>query len=215
MSPSCPTLISENLSRDAPKSLARPEVRASCESLLQQSHMNQLTSFVHRLRESLGQEFRIPYFDPLDGGVDAEVLFLLEAPGPKAVTSGFVSRNNPDESAKNFFLMNAAAGIERKRTVTWNVVPWYVGSGRKIRPVTASDVRQADEGLRMLLSLLCRLRFVALVGQKARYARRIIEVSRPDVQILEIPHPSPMFVNRAPGNRARLQTALLDLASRL
>lgn len=223
MSPSAPATLAENCLRNShqtssggtPKSLASPEVRAFRESLLRQSHINQLTSFVHRLRDASGPGFRIPYFDPLDGGMDAEVLFLLEAPGPKAVASGFVSRDNPDESAKNFFLMNAAAGIERKRTVIWNVVPWYVGSGRKIRPATAADVRQADEWLLALLSLLSHLRFVVLVGQKARYAKHQIEVSRPDVELLEIPHPSPMFVNRAPGNRERLQAALLDLSSRL
>ena len=40
----------------------------------------------------------IPHFDPLDGGSNAQVLFLMEAPGPKASASGFVSRNNPDET---------------------------------------------------------------------------------------------------------------------
>jgi hypothetical protein len=66
---------------------------------------------------------------------------LLEAPGGRAVGSGFVSRNNPDETAKNFFLLNQEAGLPRSRTVTWNVVPWYVGSGEKIRAVTDADIR--------------------------------------------------------------------------
>ena len=77
----------------------------------------------------MGEDHKIPQFDPLDGGIDAECLFLLEAPGPKAVNSGFVSRNNPDETAKNFFELNVGAGLERSKTITWNVVPWYVGSG--------------------------------------------------------------------------------------
>ncbi len=197
------------------KSLARPEVRALREQLLQQSHVIQLTSFVHRLRETVGQGFMIPNFDPLDGGTEAEVLFLLEAPGPKAIASGFVSRDNPDESAKNFLLANAAAGIDRRRTVTWNIVPWYIGSGRKIRPACAEDIRPAVHWLRELLLLLPRLRFAVCVGVKARHAKDLIEAFRPEVQMLEMPHPSPMFVNRAPGNRAKLQRALSELSSRL
>ncbi len=73
----------------------------------------------------------VPHFDPLDGGINARVLFLLEAPGAKAVASGFVSRNNPDETARNFFDLNMAAGIARRDTVCWNVVPWYIGTGTK------------------------------------------------------------------------------------
>jgi hypothetical protein len=62
----------------------------------------------------MGPDHAIPYFDPLDGGVGASVLFLLEAPGPRAVASGFISRDNPDETAKNFHEFNAAAGLARR-----------------------------------------------------------------------------------------------------
>ena len=41
---------------------------------------------------------------------DAAILYLLEAPGRRAIESGFVSRDNPDETAKNFFLLNIEAG---------------------------------------------------------------------------------------------------------
>ena len=85
--------------------------------------MAPLTEFVEVLRAEHGPDARIADFDPWDGGVDAEVLFLLEAPGPKAIASGFVSRNSPDESARNFHRANAEAGIARERTVTWNIVP--------------------------------------------------------------------------------------------
>ncbi|MGH7717468.1 MAG: hypothetical protein ACREON_01305 [Gemmatimonadaceae bacterium] len=96
-----------------------------------------------------GPEARVPDFDPWDGGTDAEVLYLLEAPGGKAVESGFISRNNPDETARNFFELNRAAGIPRQRTV-----------------------------IRIFLS----------------------------------PHPSPLFVNNAPGNRERILGILREVA---
>src|SRR6266581_3517335 len=112
---------------DKPKLLTDPQARVERRAQLQESHIAPLTAFVGALRHEGGPGVAIPYFDPWDGGVDAEILYLLEAPGPQAVASGFISRNNPDESAKNFFELNAEAKIPRKRTVTWNIVPWYIG----------------------------------------------------------------------------------------
>jgi hypothetical protein len=109
-------------------------------SLLREWHIAALTGLVNKAREESGKEKAKPFFDPLDGGVVARCLFLLEAPGPRAVASGFVSRNNPDESARNFFGLNREAGISRELTITWNIVPWHIGSGKKIRPAGRSDL---------------------------------------------------------------------------
>jgi len=160
----------------------------------------------------MGSTAAIPYFDPWDGGINAEVLFLLEAPGPKAVKAGFISRNNPDETAKNFFMLNEEAGIARERTVTWNVVPWYIGSGTRIRPANRTDITQGSTPLADLLALLPALRAVVLVGQKAGMARRVIGDLLPHVRVFDTPHPSPLFVNNKPENRARLLAALKDVA---
>jgi hypothetical protein len=91
---------------DQPKLLANVEARNVRHSELQEPQIAPLTAFVDKLRVKMGSDYQIPYFDPWDGGTAAEVLFLLEAPGAKAVLSGFVSRNNPDETAKNFFELN-------------------------------------------------------------------------------------------------------------
>src|SRR5689334_1377344 len=88
---------------DAPKLLGIAEARADRLGQLQEPHIAPLTAFVDHLRAEAGPGASIPYFDPWDAGIGAEILFLLEAPGPKAVKSGFVSRNNPDETAKNMF----------------------------------------------------------------------------------------------------------------
>ncbi len=92
---------------------------------------------------TLGAEYPIPDFDPCDGGIDSRLLILLEAPGRKAVSSGFVSRNNPDPTAKNLCLELATVKIPRGVTAIWNIIPWYVGTAAKIRPVLPSDLRQA------------------------------------------------------------------------
>ena len=186
---------------DLPKLLANPAARRARESLLGQPHIAPLTEFVRKLQAEKGPEAYIPYFDPWDGGVEAEVLFLLEAAGPKTRISGFISRNNPDETAKNFFNLSISAGIERKGTVSWNIVPWYIGDGIKIRPANTSDIASGMESLAELLSLLPKLRAIVLVGQKAQTADKYLTDIAPHIRIFFSPHPSPMFINRMPGNR--------------
>ena len=162
--------------------------------------MSDLTAFVESVRRDAG-ETAVPYVDPLDGGIGAECLFLLEAPGPQAVGSGFVSRNNPDESAKNWFELNLAAGIDRRRTITWNIVPWYIGLDGRIRPATSADIERGLPYLHRLLALLPSLRVVVLVGKKAGRARPSIRAWVSGVTVLDLPHPSPTFVNRRPHHR--------------
>jgi hypothetical protein len=200
---------------DAPKSLASAEERRVRLALLDAPHVAPLTRFVVDLRAQMGPQYSIPNFDPLDGGINADCLFLLEAPGPNAITSGFISRNNPDETAKNFFLLNQEASIVRTRTVSWNVVPWYVGSGTRIRAANPSDIRLALPALTKLLQLLTRLRIVALIGRKAATAREAVTSLCPVARIFTLPHPSPMFVNRSPHNRERILVALREVAAAL
>lgn len=199
-------------SHDAPKSLRDPVVRMRRNRMLEDDHIRPLTEFVHRIREAEGLQEEVPYFDPLDGGVRARCLSILEAPGRKAVDSGFISRNNPDETARNSFLLYQEAGLERKDTLLWNIVPWYIGTGTRIRPATTDDVEDGFRYLRELLGLLPRLRAVFLVGRNAQKAERRLARMRPDLSIFKSPHPSPLFVNNKPGNRDVILGALRKVA---
>lgn len=188
---------------------------AACESRrlqLSETHVAPLMEFVQQLRNQVPNGV-IPDFDPWDGGTGAEILYLLEAPGPKASASGFISRNNPDETAKNFFELNVSAGISRKRTVCWNAVPWYIGSGTKIRAARYSDLKEGLKPLFGLLRLLPKLRAVVLIGRKAEYTESEIKRQRPDLRIFKTPHPSPMYCNRAPGNRENILAVLHQVAT--
>lgn len=77
----------------------------------------------------------VPDFDPLDGGIAAEVLFLMEKPGPRTdntgakghAGSGFISRDNDDPTAEAILRFMEEAGIARKRSILWNTVPWWNG----------------------------------------------------------------------------------------
>jgi len=198
---------------DHPKALADEEARHQRAAMLRLPHIAPLSDLVDEMRRERGVTREIPYFDPLDGGVRASVLFILEAPGPKAVMSGFVSRDNPDESAKNFWLACREAKLPREVTVIWNVVPWYLGDGRRIRPATASDIALGKRHLELLISLLARLEMIVLVGRKAQQVDPWLqELLGKRINILGMPHPSPVFVNRRPENRGLLVEAIRRVA---
>ena len=137
---------------DKPRSLGSREVLDARRAQLREPHVVRLTAFVDKLRAETGGRF--PYFDPLDGGVGAEVLFLFETPGRQADKSGFVSRNNPDPSANNFFEFNRKARFKRERTISWNIVPWYIGSDSKNGSVKPAECEKGIRQLERLLKLL-------------------------------------------------------------
>jgi hypothetical protein len=55
--------------------------------MLKDPHVAPLTDFVEHLRRK-HQGWEFPDFDPLDGGINAEILFLFEKPGPKTSARG-------------------------------------------------------------------------------------------------------------------------------
>ena len=162
---------------DGSYQLVQADEIATRAALLETAHMNGLRDFVRDLRAETGYGARIPHFDPLDGGTQARVLFLMEAPGPKAVASGFISRDNPDPTARNLKNFLKEAGIEREQSALWNLVPWYIGNeaGSRIRPATGDDARQSAGALRGLWPLFSDLRVVVLMGRKAQGAQKSIK----------------------------------------
>jgi hypothetical protein len=165
------------------------DVRERRQIMLYESHIAPLTAYADRLR-ACGGAMEVPYFDPLDGGIDARILFFLcEKPGPmtgQGAGSGFISRNNDDPSAEATFEFMRQAGIPRKLTVTWNVVPWWNGT----RKVTGPELREGIGCVRELISLLPELRAVVLVGAKAGRAEGQLRGS--DLAVFASAHPSPL-----------------------
>jgi uracil-DNA glycosylase len=204
-----------SLDHDSPWSLGDLEAREARVSRLNEPHVKPLTEFVERLRQETGFGTAIPYFDPMDGGIGANCLFLSEAPGPKAVKSGFVSRDNPDFSARNFLELNQEAGIPRQKTLAWNIVPWYIGSGKKIRPATTEDVRKGQIHLAELLLLLPNLSIVVLGGNKAQAAEAFVKQQNPKLEIVKMMHTSPLVVNTNKENRKKILGQLQLVAALL
>jgi uracil-DNA glycosylase len=165
------------------------------------SHIKLLTDLVHEIRE---EHDGVAYFDPADGGTDARLLFLLEAPGPRA--TAFISQENDDASAATMYQLLSDAGLPRKDVVLWNVVPFYIGQAdrRRIRAANQSDIDAGKPWLQKLIGLLPNLDAVVLLGLKAQRAEALVQDCRPGVRVLKSWHPSLRGLNRYPGHRAEL-----------
>lgn len=222
----------DQIFKDQPRLFRYKEAVEARLAQLQEPHIKLLTAFVEELRSEVGSantpyfvalrskfgsaNISIPYFDPWDGGINAECLFLFEAPGRKAVESDFISRNNNDPSAANFFKFSDRAGLLRKCTVSWNIVPWYIGSQAERRRPTEEDIGVGVPHLISLLDHLPKVHAVVLFGDETKRAKPYLSRLRRELQISDSPLPSPLFVNRSPQkNGDRIVKALVDVRQKL
>jgi hypothetical protein len=192
-----------------PKSLRDPLALAARKSLLDSPHIGPIRALARRIAVAQGAD--VPDPDPLDGGVEARLLLLLETPGPSIRDTGFVSRDNPTGTAANLFRFLAEAGIARRDTLIWNTIPWVIHApGARNRAPRRSEVRQALPSLAPLLAGLPRLGVVVLSGRVAGLARPALEALRPDLRLIAIPHPSPTYVCTSPTVAARIRAGLAE-----
>ena len=139
----------------------------------------------------------IPWFDPDDGGVDAPVLVLMEAPGPGTVRPGgsnFCSEDNNDGTARTLRRLREQAALPRGSYLKWNIVPWAVHhpDGRWRAPQQA-DLLAARPALAELMQTMTRLRLVIAMGQPACNGIMGFLTSQPIFDpplVLAVPHPS-------------------------
>jgi uracil-DNA glycosylase len=161
-----------------------------------------LAAVVNRIRLDSGLTTQVPDFDPKNGNEAARFLFVLEAPGPKAIRTGFVSFDNPDQTAKNLRDQLEQAGVNRSDIALWNVVPWYLGNDTqtKIRGAMSSDVKKGLQYLTSVVQCMPNLECIILVGGAARKAH--IHLSRHTrARIVSCHHPSPKVQNTVSGAR--------------
>lgn len=178
---------------DHSRSMRDAAVRERRRAMLTQPHVAPLTEYAAKQRQR--GSIDVPEFDPLDGGVNAQILFLFEKPGPmtaEATGSGFISRNNDDPTAEATFKFMEQARIPRKLTVTWNVIPWWNGT----RKVTGQELRDGVACVRELITLLPKLRAVVMVGNKAAKAKAYLEGT--GLALFTSAHPSPLVRARFP-----------------
>ncbi|GJE69334.1 uracil-DNA glycosylase [Methylorubrum podarium] len=201
-------------SPDAPKSLRDPAVLDARRAMADAPHVRPLRSLAQRIAAESGAE--VPDPDPLDGGVEARLLLLLETPGPSIGRTGFVSRDNATGTAANLFRFLNEAGIARRDTLIWNAVPWVIHApGALNRAPRRSEAAAAAPYLAPLLALLPRLAVVVPAGRFAREASAPLATLRPDLPVVPIPHPSPTYVCTAPSVRERILAGLRQAATHL
>jgi uracil-DNA glycosylase len=182
------------------------------QSLLGEDHVAPLVAYAAQLAERTGRA--VPAFDPLDGGVNARLLILLETPGPRVLGTGFVSRDNPSGTAANMFRFLTNAGIARADTVIWNIVPWLIQTlGERNRNPSRLEVAEGLAHLPDFLDLLPRLELAVLAGRKAEAALGLLEAR--EIPCLTMPHPSPTYVCTSPDVALRISVCLGKASERL
>ena len=187
--------------------LADPAAAEARRAGLGAPHMRPLAEYAASLREATGRE--VPDADPADGGVGARCLLLLETPGPAILRTGFVSCDNPAPTAGNLRRFLRDAGLPRDALLIWNAVPFVIHApGAKNRAPRSSEVRAGLALLPGLLALLPALRVCVLAGRAAAAAAPVLRAERPDVPLVEMPHPSPTFVCTSPEVPRRIVSAL-------
>jgi uracil-DNA glycosylase len=199
----------------APKSLADSGAVAARHALVAASpHLVPLRRLAERIRAERG--LPVPEADPLDGGVAARLLLLLETPGPATGRTAFVSRDNPTGTAANLFRFLAGAGIPRADTLIWNAVPWVIHApGARNRAPRTAEIRTAQAYLPPLLALMPNLAVVVLSGRVSQTLAPLLAEARPDLPQVAIPHPSPTYVCTSPAVPARIAAGLAEAARHL
>ena len=201
-------------SPDAPKSLRDPALLETRRAMADADHVKPLRALVQRIAGERGAD--VPDPDPLDGGVKARLLLLLETPGPSIGRTGFVSRDNATGTAANLFRFLAEAGIARRDTLIWNAVPWVIHEpGALNRAPRRSEATAAAPYFAPLLALLPRLAVVVPAGRFAHEAAAPLAALRPDLPVIPSPHPSPTYVCTSPAVRERILAGLAQAAVHL
>jgi hypothetical protein len=197
---------------EQPKTLRDSGERARRQALLGENHVAPLVAYGAQLARRTGKS--VPAVDPLDGGVNARLLILLETPGPRVLGTGFVSRDNPSGTSANMFRFLTNAGIARADTVIWNIVPWLIQTlGERNRNPSRLEVTEGLAHLPDFLDLLPRLELAVLAGRKAEAALGLLEAR--EIPCLTMPHPSPTYVCTSPDVALRISACLEKASERL
>ena len=109
-------------------------------------HIEAINRLVDELREE-GQA-QIPYVDACLGGVNSQVLFLFQDPGPGTDHTehgcGFLSPQNDDPSAECFLQCLHDSGLDLNYVIAWNAYPW------RFHPRVELRARHLTKGLEPL-----------------------------------------------------------------
>lgn len=169
-------------------------VLAAKHAHIRDPHVAPINALADRVADAEGiYRGLVPYVDPQLGGVDAEVLALLDNPSTKAEAgtgSGLLSLENDDGTARYCADRYNAFGLTPDRVVHWNVAPAPI-VGVKNRASSSPERVRGALWLPELLELLPNLRVVLLMGKMSRDGWKKSGLAPAGVLIpKEVPHPS-------------------------
>ncbi len=191
-----------------------PDVGAPRRGRTDDRDTGKMNRWVDGLRSTLGEQ--IPYFDPAAATRGARVLLLFQDPSQEAEEgSGFISRHNNDQTARNAYLATEDAGLAYDVSLHWNVVPWWIANPRKPRRTAATEALRARPFLVQLFELLDPSPDVVVVsGRQAQAAwRRLagdgVPTALRQATVLTCPHPGPLAYPRRDMDTGRLNSELI------
>ncbi|WP_157598365.1 uracil-DNA glycosylase [Phycicoccus sp. Root101] len=163
----------------------------------------------------------MPWFDPAGAGTKAQVLLLMESPGPQTVAVGdlgFSSLDNEDPTTQKVRRAMTLSRLDPAHCLRWNVIPWaLLGPDGRRRSPRVDDLEDARPALTTLVSGLPFLKVVVTFGGAALegWMRYLTLTDTPVlVPTLAVPHPSPANGHRR--HEAFLRTTFaLDRAADL
>ncbi|MFV3116702.1 hypothetical protein [Gordonia amicalis] len=173
-------------------------------------HIGKLNRWVDRVRDETDES--IPYLDPDAASDGVRILMLFQDPsGAAEGESGFISKHNNDQTARNYYEATTLAGVPYEATLNWNVVPWWSTKnprfpGRTVEKEAPRAAPYLAHFIRLLGEPPCVL---VLSGDKAqrswdRIAWTVRDVLPDDMPILRCAHPGPLVyprVNKRSGKK--------------
>lgn len=191
-----------------------PRVLAARRARTYDGEIGALNRWVDELRSATREQ--IPYFDPAAATDGARVLILFQDPSQEAEEgSGFISRHNNDQTARNAYLAAEAAGLSYDVCLHWNVVPWWVANPGKPKRTLTTEATRARPFLGQLVEMLDPGPEVIIVsGLKAQAAwGQLTKNGTPSrlrsAEILSCPHPGPLAYPRPDKATGRLNSELI------
>jgi hypothetical protein len=167
------------------RSMSDPTVRASKHERRYAENVRPLNEYVDELRNRPSRA-ATPYVDPDCGGVNAQLLFLLQDPSATAENAEFISWDNDDPTAAMCAEMFDRHGIERRLAVPWNAVPWPSSLAK-------ADRNGGRAALARVLTMLPDVRVAMVLGGTARDVWKELAASDArarSIRAVNGPHPA-------------------------
>ena len=194
-----------------PRGLSSPLARQRRKRHIRDPHIAPISHLIDTIAEAENAP-GLPYNDPLFGGVNAQILFILKSPqadaNPALFGTRFLSIDNDDEGAENMFHALADNNIDRSQCLAWNICPFPTSKNTP----NDDEIGRATPYTRQLIAMLPNLKVVVLLGGPARQGwSQALLGGRRDVSVIRGASPSPPGIHRT-TNRASFERAIREAA---